>query len=194
MPSTPHVEARSPGRASPLPPAERRDAIVAAVLPLLIERGASVTSRELAAAAGVAEGTIFKVFDDKNDLLEAAVRHAIDPAPFDRAVSEIDPELDFHDRLVAVTELMQRRLIDIWRLLHQVGPIHERVAPRQIPDYPAVIAIFEAHADRVRPDPVDAVRRLRAITIALSNPSFVDPPLTPAEIVDVFLHGMGTDR
>src|SRR5690606_23916200 len=45
-------------RARPLAPEERREAILDAVLPLLRERGREVTSRELAEAAGVAEGTI----------------------------------------------------------------------------------------------------------------------------------------
>ena len=66
-------------RASPLPPEERREAIIGAILPLLLERGSSVTTRELATAAGVAEGTIFKVFDDKDDLLRSAVERALDP-------------------------------------------------------------------------------------------------------------------
>lgn len=182
------------GRAAPLPRDERRATIVAAVLPVLIERGNAVTSRELAAAAGVSEGTVFNAFDDKTDLIEAAVQYATDPAPFDQAVSQLDPALDFHARLVAVTELMQRRMIDIWRLLHRVGHVDSSHTPRPIPDYPAVVAIFEANAELVRPEPVDAARRLRAITIAMSNPSLVDPPLTPTDIVDVFLHGIGADR
>ncbi|HUO45747.1 MAG TPA: helix-turn-helix domain-containing protein, partial [Acidimicrobiia bacterium] len=56
-------------RAEPLAPEDRRQAIVEAVIPLLVERGASVTTREMAEAAGIAEGTIFRVFPDKCALI-----------------------------------------------------------------------------------------------------------------------------
>ncbi|MCU1430433.1 MAG: DNA-binding transcriptional regulator, AcrR family, partial [Actinomycetia bacterium] len=36
--------------------------IVAATLPLLLEHGDRVTSRQIAEAAGIAEGTIFRAF------------------------------------------------------------------------------------------------------------------------------------
>lgn len=149
-----------------------------------------MTTRELAAAAGVAEGTIFKVFSDKDDLLRSAVLRAIDPAPFERAVRELDPDLDFEARLVAVTALMQRRLIDVWRLLQQVGPVGDDMFERPIPDNPSVIEVFDAARDRIRISPVDAARRLRAIMLALSNPDLIAPPVGPEEIVAMFLRGV----
>ena len=68
------------GRATPLPPDERRAAILLAVRPVILARGAAVTSRELAEAAGVAEGTLFRVFTDKVTLVREAVLAAVDPA------------------------------------------------------------------------------------------------------------------
>ena len=56
-------------RAAALPVEERRAAIVTAALPLFLEGGARVTTREIATAAGIAEGTIFRVFDDKHALI-----------------------------------------------------------------------------------------------------------------------------
>ena len=43
--------------------------IVDAVVPLLLEHGGDVTTRQIAEAAGIAEGTIFRVFPDKAALL-----------------------------------------------------------------------------------------------------------------------------
>ena len=70
---------------------DRRTALIEATLPLLLEHGRTVTSKQIAEAAGVAEGTIFRVFDSKDDLITAALDHAFDmravprrPAP-DRA-------------------------------------------------------------------------------------------------------------
>ena len=59
-------------RATPLAPEDRRTAILAAVIPLLVEKGGDVSTKEIAQAAGIAEGTIFRVFADKATLLVAA--------------------------------------------------------------------------------------------------------------------------
>lgn len=182
----------SPKRAAPLPPDERRQAIVEAVLPLLVERGSGVTSRELAKAAGVAEGTIWKVFSDKRDLLATAIRQAIDPTAFDHAVAALDPQLGFEERLVATTELMGRRMHDIWQLVSQAELEVPTLPDGRFPDNATVVALFERERHRVRVPPVQAARQLRALVLSLGNPKMVDPPLTAVEIVELFLHGVGT--
>src|SRR5689334_14388046 len=65
-------------RAASMSPDDRRKAIVTALVPLLVERGGEVSTREIAQAAGIAEGTIFRVFPDKKSLLLAAAEEAID--------------------------------------------------------------------------------------------------------------------
>lgn len=65
---------------------DRRDAIAAATVPLLVEHGAAVTTRQIAEAAGVAEGTLFRAFADKDELLRAAVVRSLDPQPLVDAI------------------------------------------------------------------------------------------------------------
>src|SRR5215475_10294923 len=84
-------------RASALPPDERRSMIVAATLPLLLEHGDRVTSRQIAEAAGIAEGTIFRVFADKDEVIVAVIDAALDQDPLETALDEIDPKLGFED-------------------------------------------------------------------------------------------------
>jgi AcrR family transcriptional regulator len=79
--------------------------VIEAVMPLLLEHGEGVTCRHLARAAGVSEGTLFNVFTDKDELLAAALESALDPAPFELAVSQIDPTQPFEQQLVAATRL-----------------------------------------------------------------------------------------
>ena len=103
-------------RAAALPPSERRAEIVAATLPLLLVHGASVTTRQIAEAAGIAEGTIFRVFPDKESLIAAVVESAFDTKTVDAALAAIDPTLPLEPRLVAAVEILRRRFADILQL------------------------------------------------------------------------------
>src|SRR5436190_5248217 len=67
-------------RAVAMSPDDRRKAIVGALVPLIVERGGEVSTREIAEAAGIAEGTIFRVFPDKKSLMLAAAQEAMNPS------------------------------------------------------------------------------------------------------------------
>src|SRR4051794_41957373 len=87
-------------RARPLSPEERRAKLVDATLHLLREHGRAVTTRQIAEAAGVAEGTIFRVVESKEELVELAITRAFEPGALIDRIEEIDPEQPLHVRLV----------------------------------------------------------------------------------------------
>lgn len=121
--TSPAVERTRPRRAAPLPPDERRQAILRAVLPVVRERGADVTTRELAEAAGVAEGTLFRVFDDKASLVREAVAAAVDPSDLFELMDGMDLGTPLEDRLDVLVSSWLRRMQDVmlWMtLLHQL--------------------------------------------------------------------------
>ncbi|HSP28834.1 MAG TPA: helix-turn-helix domain-containing protein [Ilumatobacteraceae bacterium] len=179
-------------RASALPPTERRAAIIDAVRPLLIEYGESVTTKQIACAAGIAEGTIFRVFADKDELLDAALEDALDPEPLETALSRIDSTQPFVRQLVEATAIIQRRVVDVWMLVSNLGPKRHEQSRRPMVDSAALAAIFAAHPDQLTVDPTTAAHMLRALTLSLTHPMLAGHPADPAEIVHLLLHGIGT--
>lgn len=181
-------------RAAALPPDERRAAIVEATKPLLFEHGELVTTKQIATAAGIAEGTIFRVFADKDELLVATIDAVLELDEFEDAVRAIDPTLDFEDRLVAVTTLVRQRIVDVWQVLSGLGPRLRDRASRPLTDSGALIELFEAERDRIRVEPRKAARVLRALTLSSTHPMIAPEPLEPDEIVSILLRGIGAER
>jgi AcrR family transcriptional regulator len=187
------MEATIRRRAAVLPPDERRSTIVQATLPLLLAHGEMVTTRQIADAAGIAEGTIFRVFDDKDAVLRAVLDAVFDPAPFEEAVAAIDPDVPFEAALRMIIDLLQRRSEAIWRVASSLGPRFHDHARQHLDVSPALVAFFKRHRDHVTLGPVEAARVARSLTISVTHPSLVETPMAPKKIVDLFLHGVGRD-
>jgi AcrR family transcriptional regulator len=90
-------------------PEDRRAALIAATVPLVREHGLDVSTKQIAQAAGVAEGTIFGVFPDKNTLIISALMHALDPRATLDTMAAVDPGLDLRARLTIAADLIIQR-------------------------------------------------------------------------------------
>jgi AcrR family transcriptional regulator len=201
-PAPPAALAPAPvrARAAAMPPEQRRAAIVAATVPLLREHGLAVTTRQIAEAAGIAEGTIFRVFSDKEEVVDAAFQAAIDPLPVVAAVRAIDLDLPLRDRLVPAVDILQRHMTGIWQLIAAMGgpmpPHAQGAAHRPKPDDRALVALLEPDRDHLTLSPEKAASLLRGLTIGCTHPALVidDQALAPTEIVSVLLDGITTTR
>jgi AcrR family transcriptional regulator len=187
-------------RAAPLPPEERRASIIAATIPLLRLHGRNVTTAQIAMAAGTAEGTLFRVFPDKESLIQAAIATLFDPTPTLRELERIALAAPLRERLIQAVEVLQRRVEGIWQLISMLGmtmpPLRAESGcaqtPRQDEQLCAQIErLFEASRDELRCDPAYAARLLRIMTFAGTHPRITDGmPLTAAEVVAILLDGI----
>lgn len=210
------VTGARPGRAAPLPPDERRIAILKAVLPVVRVRGTDVTTRELAEAAQVAEGTLFRVFDDKDSLVREAVAAALDPSDDLARLGDIPLDLPLEERIARALQIGASRVEDmrLWMsLVHRIGGGPEALRGRRDPSalkewarrQDATMMLIRAQIRRLlEPDahrlrqPVDTVVDLLELTLAgliaqsaggLRRGSSSRPP-DPAVLADFFLGGV----
>ena len=178
-------------RATALPLDERRSMIVAATLPLLLEHGDRVTTKQIAEAAGIAEGTIFRAFGDKDEVIAAAIESALDPEPLEAALSAIPGDLEFEAALTAAVLIIQQRVIDIWLLTSSVGTRFHEMTRRPMTDSDTLVRLFESHRAQITVEPVIAARLLRALTLSTTHPMLAGEPKSADELVHLFLHGVG---
>jgi AcrR family transcriptional regulator len=182
-------------------PDERRAAIVAATLPLLREHGPSVSTRQIAQAAGVAEGTVFGVFPDKPSLVQAALISAFDPEPFERALADIEPAGDLRDRLRAVSRILARRLADQAPLLALLrGPtvappaaqgFFTQLAQARARILAAIAAVIEPDRSALRRSPEAAARLMLMLVIGTVRDAFGEADACDSdEIVALLLDGL----
>jgi len=184
-------------RAVALPPDQRREALVQATLPLLLVHGRTVTTRQIAEAAGVAEGTIFRVFDSKDELVEAAVRQAFVPGRLANELDDIDPAAPLRERLVQMVSILQRRFTEIFGLMRAVGmvapPDHDSAAHVRAREEVngRLMELITPDADQLTMPPSQLMHVLRLLTFSASHHEIADGRLlTPTEIVDIVLDGV----
>jgi len=189
-------------RAAPLPPEERRREIVDAIIPLLLERGAAVTSREMAEAAGVAEGTIFRVFPDKRSVIIAAIEVSLDPAPARAALAGIEQDLLLEAQLHEAVRILlawSEPVAGLVGILRTLGPPASPGPPKGraiVGEATTVIRrglveLFERHRDQLRVSPAQAAAALHGLVFAAVHPvAGIGEGLDAGHIVDIVTRGV----
>ena len=177
-------------RARPLAPEERRRKIIDAVIPLLLEHGIVITSRQIAEAAGVAEGTIFRAFGDKGLLIAAAADAFMAGHGRPESVPAIDPTLPLAEKIALLVDHMRKRVRGLMRMAMITGRRGPLPEPEQIEHFNRTIAeAFASDAQQLRVAPERLSHYVRILAIATSIP-VGGPELSDEEIVDLITHGV----
>ena len=181
---------------------DRRRAILDAAVPLLISRGASVTTAEVARAADIAEGTLFRAFPDKSALILEAARSAMNPARVTDAIRAIDPSLDLEAQLSAAAGLLRdyfNQMTAIGESLRTAsiqggtkqGDVARLIRDSSASITSALVALFEQHRAALRVSPSAAVAAFRGLVFASAHPML--PPrerLSTGDVVGVLMSGI----
>lgn len=205
-------------------PEQRREMIVRAALPLVVEYGTSVTTAQVARAAGIGEGTIFRAFGDKDALLAACMAEALRPDDTLAHVTGISLDLPLAERLVEASDMLRgylSRMGAVAGALAASGGLSRPEAGRPVapgggqatsgglsrPESggqassgreASMAATREALAGLFEPERdslrLEPDRLAEAFQFMTMAAGRGEFPLTSAELVELFLHGAYTEN
>ena len=202
------VEDEKRRRAPAMTLEQRRKAIVASTLPLLIEHGGAVSTSQIAAAAGIAEGTVFRAFKDKQELLIECMRAGMNSDEEVAHIDGIDRTLPLADRLTEGVETIGGYLNRVWQIgqAMQAGGIdredmnrrmhadgdgpreHAGPPPQFLQVNDAIARLFKPGELRLPPDQAGRLLLGLVLTNRMGT-NFGAPVSEPVDLVDLFLHG-----
>lgn len=179
---------------------ERRAAILTVAVPMLIEHGANVKTSEIAKAAGIAEGTLFRAFKDKQELFVACLYAVLESEAEVAEIERIDRSLPLAERLTAAVRSVadyQTRLWSVMVAIRSAG-VDARSGEKRFDGPPtamvrissAIAALFDAEQLRI---PTDLAARLMLGSVfsnRLQSEGMGDSGADLDELVDLFLHGV----
>lgn len=186
--------------------------MIQAAIPLLVEFGPSVTTLQIARAAGISEPTVFRAFTDKEELLAACLAEVTDPRHVVGELEAIDPTLGLRERLLALIEAIRaqgERTGSVVNAVTLAGAARPRSRESFTEEersrleqsrtssferlHAAVAAVLEPDAHALRMSPEDAAKPLLTIVMSLGRGGgwgAGDAAVTTEGLADLLLHGI----
>jgi len=184
---------------------ERRQAIIEATLPLLISNGPDLSTKEIAKAAGIAEGTIFRVFETKADLVHATLDAALTPTEAMAALAALPQDQTLTQRLAAIIEIVADEIVRTRSLFATIfgkpphgqppKPADHRPHVKRLELFRAgIAAALDPYSDQLSVPIEKAGQLITAVSVAgrMFSPSqqFEDP----AEWAELIAHGIAKGK
>lgn len=179
-----------------MPKEQRRKALITATIPLIQQNGMSVTTRQVAEAAGVAEGTIFRVFDSLQDLVQTSVMSALSRENLEALLADCDLGDTLEDKTRATLVLFGERIDTIHSLMvavHHTADtppaecLRDELTARRNELEAWLTERFTPHADELRIRPREFVSVLRALSTGNSFHS--EHAIDISQTISIALHG-----
>lgn len=166
--------------------------IVAAVIPLLLEHGRNVTTKQIAEAAGLAEGTLFRAFGDKEAIISAAILAYLDPEPLRNELRSIEPAWPVERQVRTMLVALRERFRGVFRIMaaaEHSGPPPGRRARMEFANI--IETALEPHRDQLNWPPVRVAHIARLLAFASSVEQLNEgTEFTDDELTDILLYGV----
>jgi AcrR family transcriptional regulator len=187
------VVAEKVTRAPALSVEDRQAMLIDVVTPLLLQHGRAVTTKQIAERAGIAEGTIFRAFGSKDELIRAAVDRHLDPERFRARLRLVDLDLPLDERITAIVSLMRERFTAVFTLMSALGaagpPPHSDDGRREFVEI--IARSFAGDVSRLNVEPDRAAQIVRMIALAASVPQIRNgQSFDDGEIAALILYGI----
>jgi AcrR family transcriptional regulator len=172
---------------------QRQEMIIGVVIPLILEHGRNLTSRQIAESCGIAEGTIFRAFGDKETLISTAVERYLDPRALHTQLRAIDPALSLDATLRAIMTLLRDRFNGVIRMMTALGrtdPPPRRSA--NMKEFEGIISdLLAPHRHELRIEPGRVAHFARVVAFATAIPAFGESiPFSTEDLVDLLQNGV----
>ncbi len=172
--------------------------MIAATQPLLLEHGPDVTSRQIAEAAGVAEGTIFRVFASKQELIDAAVADLLSPDHLFERLRAASGAEDLTTLTTALIGALQSHVREVQQLISALqrpadgpGKPPTKFAHRTIE---FIAELLAPHQDQLALPLKSAAATLMALSFGSSFAHVAgNQTPSPAQVAHILLHGISKE-